>query len=707
MTVSRRASLSRSLLLLLLVCTTIGCGGYAAGEYADRVESRRTSFGVPHILADDLGAMAYGLGWVHMEDYGHLVVERLTMVRGELALFRGEDYVDSDFWWRRRYQQAVQEYPNLSADTRELYEGYVAAVNRFIELNPDRVPEWAAGRFTGVDVAAHWVDETLDGATRRFLRSQEARQAARDSAAASGDGSNAWAIGPSRTASGHAMLVRNPHLSWGAGRYSVYYEAHIRVPGVIDFYGDFRVGYPMYFNGGFNADLGWATTNNSPDVEEFYALSVDPDDPEAYLLDGESLPLQSRELEVKFSGSSGIETVTREFHETEIGPVVERTADTLYVVRSADWGEYRRTEQFLRMMQASTLDEWKDAMRLRAMKESSFTYADAAGNIFYVWNAAIPILPHTSGRDTVAIPVSSRSEVWQELVPFDSLPQLLNPTSGYLHNENDSFHYTNLEQRLEAPSVPAAWPERRLRLRSQLGIELLRGTDSVTLEEVIELKHSPRMLMADRVKADLVRAVSASRPVGEVASALELLEAWDNTSSFDSRGGVLFNLWVGQYDEIGGDYAYAWDPEEPTTTPRGLDSPELAVAAFTAAVREATELFGSWDVAWGDVYRVRWGDVDVPVSGCPSYLGCFRHLAFDPTDDGLRRAYSGDAWILAVEFGSVPRAYSILVFGQTGDPSSEHFDDQTEMFSRGELKPVRFTEEQIQADLVRRYRPGE
>ena len=707
MTASRWASLSQSLLLLILVCTTTGCDGEAATEYADRVEIRRTSFGVPHILADDLGAMAYGLGWAHMEDYGHLVVERLTMVRGELALFKGEDYVDSDFWWRRRYQQAVREYPNLAADTRDIYEGYVAAVNRFIDLNPERVPEWAAGRFTGVDIAAHWVDETLDGATRRFLGSRATRQAARDSAAASGDGSNAWAIGPSRTANGNAILVRNPHLSWGAGRYSVYYEAHITVPGVIDFYGDFRVGYPMYFNGGFNETLGWATTNNSPDVEEFYALAVDPDDPGAYLLDGESLPIQTTEFQVKITSSSGLETVTREFHDTEVGPVVDRTADTVYVVRSADWGEYRRTEQFLRMMQASTLDEWKDAMRLRAMKESSFTYADAAGNIFYVWNAAIPILPHPSGRDTVAIPISARSEVWQDLVPFDSLPQLLNPPSGYLHNENDSFHYTNLEQFMEAPSVPAAWPEPRLRLRSQLAVELLRGADSVTLEEVIELKHSPRMLMADRVKTDLVRAVSASRPVGEVASALELLEAWDNTSRFDSRGGVLFDLWVGQYDGMGGDYAYAWDPEEPTTTPRGLDSPELAAEAFAAAVQEATDLYGSWDVAWGDVYRVRWGDVDAPVSGCPSYLGCFRHLAFDPTEDGLRRAYSGDAWILAVEFGPEPTAYSILVFGQTGDPSSRHFDDQTEMFARGELKPVRFTEEQIQTDLVRRYRPGQ
>ena len=707
MTASRRASASLAWILLPLLFVLSGCQADTSGEYADRVEIRRTSYGVPHILAEDLGAMAYGLAWAHMEDYGHLVVERFTMARGELALVKGHDFIESDFWWRPRHILARQAYPTLDADTRVIYEGYATAVNRFIEAHPERVPEWASARFTGVDVAAHWVDERLEGATRRFLGSQAARRAARDSADSSGDGSNAWALGPSRTASGNAILVRNPHLSWGAGRYSVYYEAHIKVPGVIDFYGDFRVGYPMYFNGGFNENLGWSTTNNSPDVEEFYALTVDPENPDAYLLDGESVPLQSTELDVKVTGPSGMETVTRSLLDTELGPVVDRTADTVYVVRSADWGEYRRTEQFLRMMQASTLEEWKEAMRLRAMKESSFTYADASGNIFYVWNAAIPVLPHPSGRDTVAIPVSSRSEVWQELVPFDSLPQLLNPPSGYLHNENDSFHYSNLEQLIDAPSIPAAWPERRLRLRSQLGAELLQSADEVTLEQVIELKHSPRMLMADRVKADLVSAVRASGAAGEVASAIDLVEAWDNTSRADSRGGVLFELWVGAYDGLGGDYARPWDPLEPTTTPAGLDDPRLAAQAFAVAVNEATELYGSWDVAWGDVHRVRWGDVDAPVSGCPAFLGCFRHLAFEPDDDGLLRAYSGDAWILAVEFDSIPRAYTVLVFGQTGDSSSEHFDDQTEMFSRGELKPVSFTEDQIEADLMRRYRPGE
>ena len=183
----------RILIPLLLVPSA--CRGGGDDGYPDRVEIRRTSYGVPHILAADLGAMAYGLAWAHMEDYGRLVVQRLTMARGELALNEGEGFVESDFWWRQRHDQVSRAYPGLSRDSRDLYEGYAAAVNRFIALHPGRVQGWASPRFTGVDVAAHWADETLDSSTRRFLDSQEQRQARKDSAAASGDGSNSWAVG--------------------------------------------------------------------------------------------------------------------------------------------------------------------------------------------------------------------------------------------------------------------------------------------------------------------------------------------------------------------------------------------------------------------------------------------------------------------------------------------------------------------------------
>jgi acyl-homoserine-lactone acylase len=171
---------------------------------------------------------------------------------------------------------------------------------------------------------------------------------------------------------------------------------------------------------------------------------------------------------------------------------------------------------------------------------------------------------------------------------------------------------------------------------------------------------------------------------------------------------VLFAEWWRLYTEgvEGERFAEPWRADAPLSTPRGLAHPELASARFSDAMRETAARFGSWDVAWGDVHRVRRGNVDEPVSGCPGALGCFRVLNFSAVDDGRRVASGGDGWVLTVELTSPPRAYSILAYGQSLDTDSPHHDDQAALFARGEMKPVAYTRANVERDAVRRYRPG-
>jgi acyl-homoserine-lactone acylase len=204
-----------------------------------------------------------------------------------------------------------------------------------------------------------------------------------------------------------------------------------------------------------------------------------------------------------------------------------------------------------------------------------------------------------------------------------------------------------------------------------------------------------------------------------LAEALALIERWDGTVAPESRGGPLFETWMRHYvaedstnpgssaERWRRGYRVPWDATEPTTTPRGLAHPGRAAAAFRAAVDELRADWGRWDVAWGEVHRLRRGALDLPVGGCSGQLGCFRVLSYRASADSLWVANRGDAWILAVEFGrNGPRAYSVLAYGQSDDPASPHFADQAALFARGELKPVAFTEAEIAETLVRRYRPG-
>ena len=711
--------LARSVAVVFLLALPAGLQAQAP-ELARQVEIRRTAYGVPHIRAENLRAAGYGLAYAQMEDYGFEVVRALLRARGALAVHYGRDSLESDFGAQRVYRQAERTYARLDGETRAVMEGFAAGVNRYVELHPGEFPAWVRPEFSALDVHAQGIDPTVPGDFRRLIARLDGAPVAavRDDAPlrlarATDEGSNAWALAPSRTKSGRAILLRNPHLDWDAG----YYEAQLTVPGKLDFYGDFRVGGPMGTIGGFNRRLGWSTTNNHTDNDEVYALRADPAQPDHYLFDGASVPLTRELVTVRYLDGDSLATETRESWISPLGPVFHRSNGTIYVFRTAAQDEWLASTQFLRMMEARDLAEWKDAMRLRGRAVSNFTYADADGNIFYVWNAALPVLPHPSGGDTAAVEARGAADVFQRTVAWDSLPQMLNPRSGYLYNSNDAPFYANLEQPLDTLRYPANVERPSLGLRSQLAAQLLHSRGKLSLEDVVRRKHSVRMLLADRVKPDLLAALRASRPHGDTARAVRLLARWDNTVARESRGGPLFEAWWERYLELVGSHGSpdtdprvfreTWSPAHPASTPLGLADPAKAVEAFGWAMQQVTREAGSWSVAWGDVFRARRGSVDVPVGGCSGALGCFRVLWYQRTPDGEYLARGGDGWVLAVEFDDVPRAYSVLAYGQSDRPDSPHYSDQLALFADKRMKPVAFTEADIQRQLERpAYHPG-
>ncbi|HSG47431.1 MAG TPA: penicillin acylase family protein, partial [Longimicrobiales bacterium] len=412
----------------------------AEAAIAARVEIVRTEYGVPHVFADDVEAMGFALGWLQSEDHGDVAAVNLVKGRGEYARYVGYDSIDGDFEARETYARAVETWHRLLPETRAVYEGFAAGVNHYVRLHREEFPDWLVPDFTGIDAHAREIQSWSRGDARAFVRALERAQAgtarprsgAPDHEAAGAadtfalDGSNAWAFAPSRTTSGHAILLRNPHLTWGAG----YYEAHVRVPGVLEFYGDFRIGGAFGIIGGFNRHLGWATTNNYPTYSQVYALEKDPADPARYLLDGRSHPLMDRSVTVAYRiDDGGLGTETRTTRHTPYGPVIHETDDAFYILKDPRDGEFRRGEQFLRMMQAESLEAWLDIMEMRAHPSSNFTYADAAGNIVHLYNARLPLLPHEPTGDTAAL-ARSAGDIWSELVPVSEMPLWVNPPGG-------------------------------------------------------------------------------------------------------------------------------------------------------------------------------------------------------------------------------------------------------------------------------------
>lgn len=724
---------------LALLATSSLHARQAAPDLADQVIIKRTHYGVPHIQADNMEAAGYAMGYLQMEDYGIRVAHGLVRTRGEWAKHNSlqgnalRNQLESDAANRLRYQVAAETFSKVNKQTRDLLKGYAAGINRYISLHPEEFPAWLVGDFTGVDVHARSIGTHSNDAVRKFMNALRNKERRDDNVWASlamhaenehpESGSNVWALAPDRTKSGHAILMRNPHLDWSAG----YYEAHMMVADHFNFYGDFRIGEPLGIVGGFNQYLGWSTTNNYTDVEEVYAFRTDAQDSSRYVLDGESHALITKSIEVDYIVDGKLQREAKSFLSTPYGPVIHQDKDYIYIIRAANEGEYRTNEQFLRMMAATNLEEWKDAMRMQARVTSNFTYADRDGNIFYVWNGSMPAIAHESGKDTAAVYVNKREEIWTELMPWDQLPQVLNPEGGYVRNENDPFHYTNLNEVFDEADYPDNYPKAQLRLRSQLSLQLIANDQQFSLEEVVALKHDMSAILADRVKPDLIKAVESSSPTQTERQAIDLLKNWDNSVAAESTGGVLFETWWKRYVHLAADgkrveatpasagyaapaeslFTEPWSKLAPTTTPYGLANPELAREAFTWAIAQSEKDFGGWDKAWGEVYRARIGDQDYPVGGASGDMGAFRVLWFEdhPVNKQQRQIRGGDCWVFAVEFGETPRAYTILSYGQSIKSDSPHYADQLKMFSENEMKPVYYTLEDINNNIIRQYRP--
>ncbi|MGD9723755.1 MAG: penicillin acylase family protein [Pirellulales bacterium] len=711
-----------------------------AHPLAQQVTIRRTQYGVPHIQGDSLAAAAFGFGYCQAEDHLPSILRGILGARGQLAATFGPDQdaagdgknVAADFHARqyRIYARAAENYHRMDADYRAMVEAFAAGLNFYAERQRANVPEWAP-HVTPHDVAAYGLAGVMRFAfdrsslVRDFLKTQGKAKAAQAKAAGlpgelfdgNADdaqdrvdngaelGSNMWAFAPSRSQSGRTMLLGNPHQPWAP--VSTYYEAHMMVPGRLNFYGSTFVGRPI-LTSGWNEYLGWSHTVNYPDLEEIYELTLDADRPDHYVFDGSSVPLARDEVSIDIKAADGPRRETRVYWHTPLGPVIYRTDSKAYVLRSACYENIRAYEQWLKMTQTKSYEEFRRVVEMNQIPMFNICYADRAGNIAYLWNGTVPDLPHGAHK-AEAVPAARTTDIWTRFHATGELPQLFNPPGGYVQNCNSPPYLTNLHAPLDPAKFPAHFGANDLSLRTQLSLRLVHNDHKFTLDEVWARKHDPTMLVAERVKGDLIEALRASQPTSELEAAIKVIESWDNRVAADSRGATLFGNWWERYYEKGkgGKFAVPWNAAEPTSTPRGLADRERAVKNFLAALEEVTRTYGRADVSWGEAHRLRKGSVDLPVSGGPGTAGCFRVLDFRSDADGRLAANTGDSFVFAVEFSEPPKGYSVLAYSQSEIEGSPHFADQAPLFAAGAMKRVAFTDEQIQAHLLKKYHPGD
>ncbi len=697
----------------------------AKKSLAEQAVIRRDTYGVPHILAETEEAAAFAMGYAQAEDHAVEIARRYLSARGEEAKYTGAG-VETDFESKRYglHEIAQKDFGKLSPLMQQINNAFAAGFNRYVEKNRNSLPAWIPA-FDGVDVLARCRQEVFRFTFNRgnLIGQVKQKYAAniaslepqlQFASAESLEGSNMWAIAGSRTTSGKPILLGNPHQPWSV----LYWEAHVTVPGKINLFGTTYAGLPVLRHG-FNDTLGWTHTVNNIDPEDVYALKLDPKNSQQYVFDGKPQPLVKKAFTIEVKQADGaMKTERREFSYSHLGPVIHQTSDKAFAIKSSILGEVRFFEQWYAMGKARNWSEFKAALKMNVLPMFNLTYADVEGNTFYLWCGMMPQRLDDGMDYRLDVPGDTGKYVWTTLHPVSELPQLLNPKGGYLQNCNSAPWWTSLRDPLDPQKYPSYLElGGTLSLRSQMSLSMLEGKAKFSLDDVKRLKYNTIMLLADRIKPDLIKTIKAvPNPSEELRQGLFMLELWDNSTSDDSRGGPLFQrFWDTYRTALKEPFAISWDIKNPAKTPSGIADPALALKHLEEAVRWMRKNHGSEMASWGEINRFRIGDVELPADGASGDYGLFRVVQSVAQPNGKRitgtvaegkpMVGGGDGWVMAVEFTKPITAYSVLAYGQTSNLKSKHSTDQLRLFANHLYKRAWFSEADIKANLEREYRP--
>ncbi len=690
--------------LTLLVFLNSGCSEFNQSDYLPLGERydvtiHRDIWGVPHIYGATDRDAAFGFAYAQAEDNWPTIESSLPFYRGTLASMQGPDAAVTDYLIKllKIWPTLNERYEtDLSADVRDYIDGFVDGLNYYAAKHPDQVNAdllpVTAHDIVAANMLRHLLFYGFQGSVQELTGSERAREISRaNSVAVAGVpiGSNAFAVAPVYSTDGATRLAINSHqpttgpVSW--------YEAHIKSATGLNVMGGLFPG-SVSINLGFNETLGWAATVNRPDLFDVYVLEIHPDDANLYLLDGQWRPLErgTAEIAVKLWGFLPW-TVSEDTLYSEHGPVL-RTGHGTYAFRYAGMGELRQVEQWYRLNQAKDLDEWREAMRMQSFASFNFVAADAAGNIMFVHNSLTP--KRTPGYDwSQYLPGDDSSLIWQDVEAFDELPQVVNPTSGWVMSANQSpFRVTAEGDNPDRADFAAtAGYQTRMTNRAHRGLELLDELGPISAAEFYAIKHDKSYSRASRSYVYVTQALAidySDNP--QLDAAQTILRNWDLSTDIENRGAALGVCLVSS----------EWSAEQ-----RGDPAPSVG-PQFETCVALLQEKFGQADPKWGSVNRHIRGGVNLPVAGGPDILRAIYGNGLE--EDGYLTNVAGDGlyYLVAWDAQGHQSVQGIHHFGSaTLDEASPHFADQAPLFAREELRDPLFTEEKLMANLSHSYQP--
>jgi acyl-homoserine-lactone acylase len=693
---------------------------------AKNISIIRDNWGIPHVYGKTDADAVFGLLYAQCEDDFKRVENNYIEKLGRLSEIKGERELYNDLLIRLLIDttEAIADYKRAEPWFKELLHAYADGINYFLYKNPQVKPAmikrfqpwypllWTDGSIGAISTAGITTTEiknfyagTNDPVSfvPKYLDHQT--------------GSNGFAIAPSKSASGNALLYINPHTTF-------YFrpEVHVKSEQGLHVYGAVTWGQFFIYQG-FNEYCGWMHTSANVDVADLYEQTIKKIDNEIFYLFDDTLRLvRQKKTDIKFLDGNELKIKSFTTYFTHHGPVMALRNNKWISLRSNNRSMNGLMQSWLRT-KAKGLDDYKTVMDMKANTSNSTVFADNKGNIAFWHGNFIPI---RDSNYNWAKPVdgSKRDTEWKGLHSVSESVHIYNPPNGWLQHCNSTpFTAAGEYSPKKENYLPYMAPDGE-NFRGLNAVRVLSKEQSFTIDKLIAAGYDRTLTAFEILIPALVKAYEKFKEENKYSALAEpilVLKAWNYKSSDTSVATTLAVEWAQKLNpsiqRVYIDQGEA-DQVEKTKQFAASADPQQLLEPLLITVNELKNKWKRWNVAWGEVNRFQrlTGKIDeefidkepslpVPfVSGLWGMLPSYNSRYFPGTIK--RYGVSGNSFVCSVEFGQRVKAKSLLAGGNSGNPSSPHFKDQTLMYIEGQFKDVLFYKEDVLKHAKRTYNPG-
>ena len=695
-------------------------------ETAKRVNIIRDKWGIPHIYGKSDADCVFGLMYAQCEDdFQRVEMNYITML-GRTSEVNGENAIYEDLLVRMVIDSAesVKDYEASPDWMKKLLNAFADGINYFLYKNPKVKPAllkefkpWYPLTYTDGSISAIQTSDLTANDIKKFyagLSSDLAALPKKDPEKLIG--SNGFAIAPSRSVSGNAMLYINPHVTF-------YFrpEVHMVSEEGLNAYGAVTWGQFFVYQG-FNEHCGWMHTSSEADVADLYEETVEKKGEKLfYLHDNQQKPVTIQATTIAYKLANGaMGKKDFKIYKTHHGPVMALQNDKWISMQSNNRSLNGLIQSWSRT-KAKTFAEFKSIMDLRSNISNNTVYADDQGNIAYWHGNFMPKRDPNLDWSGVQDGTTTATD-WKGLHTVEETVHLYNPAIGWLQNCNATpFTVAGNGSILKKkyPTYMAPDPEN---FRGINAVRVLNIKTKYDINGLIAAGYDTYLSAMDILIPSLIsasRTTIANDIKDDINKAIAILSAWDKRSAAHSVATTIAIHWAERIVPMAmrGKTGLINSPLE---LPRALkEMPDATkIGVLQDVLKKLKTDFGTWEVAWGEINRFQRinntlkptyddNQPSIPSPFASSTWGSlpsYNSRAYANTKK--RYGYGGNSFVCAVEFGKKIKARSLLAGGESGDPQSKHFKDQAEMYTKGLFKDVLFYKEDILKNAEEQYSPG-